>query len=60
MYTVSGKKGATLFSTISPAILSYFYNSCTTENRNEHSTIACNLLTQLLDDIITVTRHKSR
>jgi len=33
---------------------------CTNGNRNEYSTIPCNLLTYCLDDVIVVIRHKSR
>ena len=39
------KKGATLFSTITLASLDGFCNNfCTIKNRNEYSTITCNLL----------------
>jgi len=52
--TVS-EKNATLFSTMVD-----FYNVFTSGNINEYSIIPCNLLTQYLDDIVTVTHYKSQ
>jgi len=45
LYTVSGKKGATLFSTNTLAFLGQFLPFFTSENKNEHFTLPCNLLT---------------
>jgi len=45
IYTVSGKKEATLFSTINLASLLDFRNFYTVGSRNECATIICNLLT---------------
>ena len=45
MYTISRKRGATFFLTITLAFLGlFFYNFCTYGNRNEYSKFTFNLL----------------
>jgi len=58
-YTVSGKKRPRYFQLQLSHFLVDFYNFCTIGNRSEYLTTICNLLTYMLDDVITVRHRRS-